>query len=57
MSRCSEIDGHWPPPRDLGRSANQSHMPIPDAENAIAGRDKIHGYVLNLDHPDAAIQT
>lgn len=27
-------------------------MPIPDAELAIVGRDKVHGYLLNLEHPD-----
>jgi hypothetical protein len=27
-------------------------MPIPDAQIAIASRDKVYGYLLNLDHPD-----
>ncbi len=27
-------------------------MPIPDAENAIVTRDKVDGYLLNVDHPD-----
>jgi len=27
-------------------------MPIPDAKIAIAAREKVHGYLLNLDHPD-----
>lgn len=27
-------------------------MPIPDAENAIVTRNKVDGYLLNLDHPD-----
>ena len=26
-------------------------MSIPDAENAIATRDKVHGYLLNVNHP------
>jgi len=26
-------------------------MPIPDAENASASQRKIHGYLLNPDHP------
>ncbi len=27
-------------------------MAIPDADIAIATREKVHGYLLNLDHPD-----
>ena len=27
-------------------------MSIPDAETAIVTRDKVHGYLLNLDHSD-----
>ena len=27
-------------------------MPIPDAEIAIVTRDKVGGYLLNVDHPD-----
>jgi hypothetical protein len=27
-------------------------MPIPDAENAIVSREKVHDYLLNPNHPD-----
>ncbi|MDZ4658466.1 MAG: hypothetical protein SH868_12885 [Bythopirellula sp.] len=27
-------------------------MPIPDAQRAIASREKVHGYLLNHEHPD-----
>ncbi len=27
-------------------------MPIPDAQRAIASREKIHDYLLNPEHPD-----
>jgi hypothetical protein len=27
-------------------------MPIPDAGRALVSREKVHDYLLNLDHPD-----
>jgi len=27
-------------------------MPIPDADRALASREKVHGYLLNHEHPD-----